>query len=498
MAGLQNRKSVLGIMEEVSEGTPVFPAASTDYLPLQDGFDMSPSFDALDSKELQSSIGKAKGVIGAENPEFSDSHYIRHSGVEGQKPNFSKVLKAAFGAESVNATEYDTVAASTTLVVKVDAGEGANFERGEALLLKDGANGYSIRNVLSVSGDDLTLGQALSAAPAASVNLGKAILYKPADSGHSSLTGILYRANGGATEMISGARVSELTIKAVANDFVNCDYKLQGISYYLDPMNITATDTKLDFSDGSPKVATITAKVYKDPTDLASAIQTAMNSVSSGITVAYSSSTGKYTISKASGTLSLLWFTGANAANTVGDKIGFDTSADDTGSLSYLADNALSFAAPHTPSYDNSQPLVAKYNEVMLGDIADISCFGAQEVTAKLSDTKVDIPDLCAESGRAGSIVSSREVSIDVVALLKQYDADKFARFRQGTQTSFTYNFGEKSGGNWVAGKSANIYCPTATISSFKVDDKDGLAVLNMTLTAYVESGKGEFYLNFL
>jgi hypothetical protein len=89
-------------------------------------------------------------------------------------------------------------------------------------------------------------------------------------------------------------------------------------------------------------------------------------------------------------------------------------------------------------------------------------------------------------------------VSVDLVANFPKYEVDKFKRFRQNDQTSFCFNFGTKSGGNWEAGKSGCLYIPTGTISSFKLSDSDGLVTLEMSLTAYVASGAGECYLNFL
>jgi hypothetical protein len=47
----------------------------------------------------------------------------------------------------------------------------------------------------------------VAVAPASGVNTGKAILFKPANSGHQSLTIWGYRANRAAVEMIIGARV---------------------------------------------------------------------------------------------------------------------------------------------------------------------------------------------------------------------------------------------------------------------------------------------------
>lgn len=497
---LQNRSTVLAIVPETTEGTPVSPSAATQFLAIQEDFSIDPAFDTLENAELKASLGVAKPIIGKENPSANFAHYLRHSGVEGTAPNFKELIEAAFGTEVVASTQYDTVASSTTTVVKVDTGEGAQFQRGQVLLVKD-PNGYSLRPVLSVSGDNLTLGFALPSAPAASVNLGKAILYKPANSGHQTLSLWAYRSNGGAIEMVAGARVTEMGIEIAAGDLINASFAMEGIAYYFDPIEILSADTKLDFLDNATtRAATIAADFYKDPHELSQAIADAMNELGSANTfsVSYSNSTGKYTIASTGSTLSLLFATGSNVANSIHDKLGF-TGTDKTGALTYTGTNPITITAPYTPTYDSSDPIAAKNNEVFIGDSADTSCIGASKVSFKLANAKADIDTICAETGRAGTLITKREVSVSVTSLLSQYDAEKFKRYRLGTSVQFLYNFGVKLADSWVAGKCGAIYMPTAVISACKVSVQDGLCILELELKAYVDSsGNGEVYLNFL
>lgn len=497
--GFQTKKSVLAIKKETTEGTPVSPTADTDFIALQDGYSLSPEFDTLENAELTGSIGPAKPIQGFENPTASLSHYIRHSGVEGTAPGFGDLLEAAFGATVAAGTERDTVAGSTVSVINVDAGEGVEFERGEALLVKDTTNGYSIRNVLSISTDALTLAQQLSNAPASGVNLGQAVLYKPGES-HPSLSVWDYRANEALVQLAAGMKVTEFGMEASAGELVNGSFSMEGIKAFWDPIEITASNDDLDFDDGGGEEnVSVTQKVYRDPHELADAIQAAMDAATAdNISVTYSDSTGKFTVASDGGTLSLLWDTGTNTATTIGDIIGFDTSADDTGSTSYEGDNAIDLTAQFTPNFDDSDPLVAKNNEVLLGDADDIVCFPARSVSMTMSNAKTDELELCAESGKAGSVITAREVEINIVANLQQYDADQFKRFRTNAKTQFTYNFGTKTNSNWDAGKSVNLFTPTATIESMSVTDNDGLVTLDMTLKVYVADGLGEIYMNFL
>jgi len=499
------RKSVLAVNKEVTVGTPLLPVSGASFVALQDGFDMEPAFDTLDNNELSPNVGSKAPILGKEQPTASVDHYIRHSGTEGTAPNYSPLIESAVGLMvAAHATERLTTTGSTAgtssaaAVVKLATG-GTDFQRGKAILLKDGTNGYAIRNVDSIATNDLTLAFNLSGAPASGIGTGKATLYKP-DDAPPSLTLALYRGNGAALEVEAGVRVSEMSIDANAGEILNGSFSMDGTSYYFDAIEITATSKYIDFNDGGVKVATVATQLYKDPHELASALQDAMNSVSSGITVVYSDSTGKFTISKASGTLSLLWSTGTNAANSIGTKLGFVVASDDTGFLTYTSDNAQSWAAPYTPVSDaNINPIVVKASEVLLGDFDDYGCSNAQSFTLKVTNTLEDVPDICQDSGIAEKLLSQRVVTADLVLTLQKHDADKFTRFRQGDDIKFCFNGGVKSGGNWVAGRCVNFYLPQAKISSYKVADSNGVVTIEATLTAYVPaSGAGEIYLNFV
>lgn len=496
-----SKSNVLGLKVEVTEGTPVDPAAATDFVVLQPDAQMTPSFDLLQNEEIRASIGAAKGIQGLEKPEMTFSHYLKHSGVEGTAPEISDLLKAAFGAETVNSTQRTTTASSTTSVVKLGAG-GSDFARGMAILLKDSTNGYNIRPVQSVSTNDLTLGFNLAVAPATGMNVGKCINYSPANSGHQSLSAWLYRGNGHATELMAGGKVTQFGFSANAGEFINANFQMAGTKYHFNPIRAAATDTKIDFTDDDgTAVGTITAKVYRSPYELATAVQDAMNAASPGETktVTYSSSTGKFTIASTGAVFELLWNSGANTANTLGNILGFSVAADDTGSTSYLADSAMTYAAPYTPSYDSADPIAAKNQEVLLGDATDTTAFDAATIDFNLVNERTEVKSICAESGINSIAITGRQVTVRVTALLNKYDADKFRRYADNVDTKFCYNFGVKSGGNWVAGKCGCLYIPTCTITSFQLTDLDTVIGLDMELSAFVDSsGNGEVYLNFL
>ena len=115
-----------------------------------------------------------------------------------------------------------------------------------------------------------------------------------------------------------------------------------------------------------------------------------------------------------------------------------------------------------------------------------------------ITNTIASIPDICEESGISGKQVTSREVTIEVSATASKYDVSKFDKYKNGTTVAFMFNCGEKSGGNWVAGKCVNVYVPTAKISAFNVDKEDDVTVFNFTLTAFMVDAANEVYINLV
>jgi hypothetical protein len=499
----QTRASRIALVEETTEGSLKAPTAGNDFIPVLDGFTLETAIEELESAEIRASIGAAKTLTGLENPTGAIPFYPKASGVEATAPDHQLLYKSAFGDTTAAFAEQTTTSgstagdASTRAVVKLAAG-GSNYERGHAVLIKDSTNGYSIRPVLSVSTNDLTLGFNLSAAPATGITVGRPVLYKPANSGHPTLSYFDYRANGGAIQAMAGARVTELSWDVSGGQIISANAALGGTSAYFNPIEITTSSNDIDFTDdGGAKSATIStsAVFYKDPHEAASALQTAMTTASSNnITVSYSDTTGKFTTASDGSTFSVDWLT---TTDTLGAAFGY--TADDSGGLTYDSDSAYTLTSPASPTFDDIDPLIGKNHQFLIGGFNDIVCFDASSISFSLGDETADTLSVCAESGKLSTTPIRRTVSFSIVGDLSAYDADLFNRLINNTDSQLMYAFGEKSGGNWVAGKSGMIYCPSLSITGHTLGDNNGLVTLNIEAKGFVDSsGNGEIYLNFL
>lgn len=498
MAVGTKRSSVFALREESTAGDLIAPNNAAQFVPLRPGAEMSYTVETLDNEELLNDIGAAKAFKGKEGVEGTHSAYIKHSGVEGQEPQVGILYESILGDKSVASTEYDTVSSSTVNLIKVNTGEGATFEVGEALLVKDGTNGYSIRNISSISGDDLTINFSLANAPASGVNLGKAVLYKPVGTGHPTFSGWMYEANGHAVQAAAGCSVTELSAEFPVNEFASVEFSYQGTKYYYNPIEITASSKYLDFNDGGDKSVSVAEGFYRDPMELATALQNALNDSASSIvfTVSFSSVTGKFTIAGNS-TFNIEWNTGSNSANSIGTKLGFSVAADDTGASSYLADNALTYTAAYTPSYDNADPIVVKDAELFIGSQTDNVCLCATSATVTISKEIEDVDCICEETGTKEKLAIGREVTIEAELVLEKHQVRLFNNLLNNTTISAMLNAGPKSSNNWVAGKCVNVYLKNATVSEHTIAG-DSFVTANVVVRGFVSSSSKDVYWNFI
>lgn len=98
---------------------------------------------------------------------------------------------------------------------------------------------------------------------------------------------------------------------------------------------IISTNKYINFKIGGAELTATLLEGEYTASSLADAISSYMTTAASAvIECSFSESTGKFTISKSSGTLELLWLTGTNTANAMGSALGYAV-VDYTGALTY-------------------------------------------------------------------------------------------------------------------------------------------------------------------
>jgi hypothetical protein len=493
------KASIFALRKEVTAGTYLAPSSATQFVALRKKSDVKFSPQMLKTDELLNDIGETKELIGKTAVKGNHSAYLRHSGVEGQEPQLGILYESLMGAKSVASVEYPLVSASTTTVLKVNTGVGANFIVGQALLIKDTVNGYSIRNISSISGDNLTLNFALAVAPLTGVNLGKAILYSPVATGHPTFSTTKYLGNGFAVESSSGNTVTDLSIKADAAAYGEVDFGFEGINYLLNSITIASNNKYLDLIDDIGTFAvSIPEGVYASPIDVAAALQLSLLNAhpAKSYVVTYSNTAGTFTITSSSALLTLKNLTGANTANSIAATIGF-TLTDHAGAVTYTSDSAQSYTAAYTPSYDVADIIVVKGAELMVGTSSDNISLAAQTIGIKISKKVIDVDAINAVSGIQEKVAESRSVEMTVTSLLKKYDAELLDALLKNTGISAMLNCGPKSGSNWIPGQCFNVYMKSCTVGDYAPKGENFLQV-EIKLKGYVTSTSKDVYLGFL
>lgn len=105
-------------------------------------------------------------------------------------------------------------------------------------------------------------------------------------------------------------------------------------------LEVTSETKYIDFDEGSGELTTEVQAGFYTLEELADAVEDALNEIGSDTyTVTVNRTTRVFTIAS-TGTFDLLWDTGTNTAETIGEVLGFSVAADDTGGSSYVADGA--------------------------------------------------------------------------------------------------------------------------------------------------------------
>lgn len=177
---------------------------------------------------------------------------------------------------------------------------------------------------------------------------------------------------------------------------------------------VSATNKYLDFNIGAgalaAQIATGSYAMGTADTEagtLCAAIKAALFAADATgtYTVTYSRSTRKVTIARSTGTFSILWNTGTNKANACATLLGYATTADDTGGLSYTADTALTHVFSHV-----FQPLDALTYGLSAGFTGQL----------KLADEKVfDLLDSVADA-MSLSFAPNQELWLDFLMEARQ------------------------------------------------------------------------------
>lgn len=269
--GLVKKNTIIGIKEEVTEGSFLPPAADTDFVaPLQDGFEISPVKELLERTILSPSIGKLRPRTGIKSVTGALPVEFRASGTEGGATDFDLLLKSALGSSRTVAAQNTSKAAPahTSSVIQIEDADIADYTVGDFLIiLESGAHHPCFIKSKTTGGGSATI-TIVPAAPAgaftASVVISKSLTYFPANSGHPTFSASVYHGNENRESAV-GCRINTLSLDNFnAGQLASWNFGFEGLSF--DEIDGVAPFTPV-FDSGLPPVI-LNACVFQDDTSL--------------------------------------------------------------------------------------------------------------------------------------------------------------------------------------------------------------------------------------
>lgn len=252
---------------ESTEGTYVAPTAATSYVQvLKDGAEMTRSQETLTREVFTGSIGKTqsrqgmKSVAGALPVEF------RSGDVEGDAPEADALYTSALGAKKTRAL-VTTKAGNTSTVLEIEDADISGFSRYDIIVVKE-AGAFELSWVSAVDTSagfaNITLGQALSAAPSDNVDISAVTQYSTANSGHPSLSVSKYLESA-KLEQAVGCKVTSMSLDNFSTGQIpSMNFGFEGLTF---DSSLTASPFTPDYDDSKPPIA-LRACISQDGVDI--------------------------------------------------------------------------------------------------------------------------------------------------------------------------------------------------------------------------------------
>jgi len=233
--GLIKKNSVIGIEEEVTEGTYLAPTAATSYMqPLEDGFSIAPARELLDRAILNASPGKPTPRLGIKSVTAELPVEYRASGIEGGAPDFDSLLKSALGAVR-SATTSTSKTGNSATQIEIEDADISKYAVGDIVLVKE-AGAWEMRPISAVdpSGGaaNIQFPFALeNGAPSDNVVIGAFRTYLTAATGHVPLSLSYYWADE-IRQALSGGKVTSMSIDNFTTGQIGSfNFSVEGLSY---------------------------------------------------------------------------------------------------------------------------------------------------------------------------------------------------------------------------------------------------------------------------
>ena len=511
---IATRRSTAAIVQKSTEGDLRKPTSGSQFVTVQPDYRINPNFETVENVELKDDIMSGKTIITGEAPSATYSHYFKGSGTAGTAPEIGPMIQSSFGGFRSESTETTAASSSTKKLLKMSSSDAGKLSKGDALLIKD-TGGFQIRPVSEVDGTDVKLGFELPSPSTSNSKVGQFVTYYPTSDNQPVFDLWHYLGGGDAgVENVKDCRTTNMTVQATAKDLINSSFSFEGTAYrfnedYKEEFVISSNSDRFEWvwSNSGTRtntVVTLTQGTYTNGAALATELQKQVRKVNnafSDATVTFGSN--KFTFADST-TKFYINFAGYSS---IARKLGF--AATDVSSASLV--NTL--AAPNNAridrsygsdiddddiEYDDTDPIVARDQQIFIGDPGNNVCVEASSATFTFGTPKTLITSVCTESGNYRTVINQRTAVLAISVILEEDDRRFFQKFKEGDTTHFAFIGGKKASGNWKPGECFVIYGSPASITSFSITDSGGVFALDLELTCFADGeGEGSIFVSF-
>lgn len=267
MAEARRNRTSYAVVIEDTEGTYKAPQTNADYVQsLKDGAEMTPSQELLARDVFNGSLGNTQSRVGTKSVTGSLPVEFRAGETEGDAPEADELYTAALGSKKTRAA-VTTATGNTATVLQIEDADISGFSVHDIVLVKE-AGAFEVSWVSEVDttlgAANITLGQALSGAPADNVEIGAVTQYTTSDSGHPSLSVSKYIEDS-VLEQAAGCRVTSMALENFTTGQISSmNFGFEGLSF---DRSLTANPFTPDYDNTLPPI-TLRACIYQDGTQI--------------------------------------------------------------------------------------------------------------------------------------------------------------------------------------------------------------------------------------
>jgi aspartate 1-decarboxylase len=231
MGFVVKNKSSVYLKEEVTEGIYIAPVVGDAIEVLSDGVGFEYTREEVQRNLLSSTIEINASRVGLASVSGSIPVEFKAGAAEGAYPREKVLLKSLLGGQRQISTTSVTKAGNTSTVLQIEDADISKYNKGDIIVIKQ-SGAYEARPIsgidATIAAAEITLGVALSSAPADNVVISKSSTFYPAD--NAPTFSVTNYVGGDIKEEVTGCRSVSASLESWEGGAVsNFNFSVEGL-----------------------------------------------------------------------------------------------------------------------------------------------------------------------------------------------------------------------------------------------------------------------------